>query len=173
MGKRLGKALRELGISELAEELDLNEESIRRHLRRVPAPPYSKESGPKGRLRFNAAEYQAWMDSQGLTGERGRPSEHADSPDLEKARLRKENALAAKYELQVQRERGELVPIQDVKQWIGEHVGATRSKLIGFGAAVTPQLEGRDAAERQDILESRIRDILDELTAEAGRLCGG
>ena len=81
---------------------------------------------------------------------------------MERARLRKENALAAKYELQVQRERGELVPVEEVKRWIGQHVTAAKNKLIGFGAAVTPQLEGRDAAERHGIIDVRVIEILDE-----------
>lgn len=156
---------REVQIADLAEELDLAEDSIRRHIRR--GAPHSKRTN---RLFFNVPEYRAWMESEGLTGERGRPSDHEDSPDLERAKLRKENALAARYELQVARERGQLVAINDVKQWVGEHVAAAKNKLIGVGAAITAQLEGRDAAERQDIIDRRIREILEELAEESDRV---
>jgi hypothetical protein len=114
---------------------------------------------------LNSAEVAAWKRENGITGEPGRPSDATDSPDLEAARLRKENALAAKYELQVQRERGELVPVDEVKQWIGRHVTTAKNKLIGLGAGVTPLLEGRDAAERQSIIDARISEILNELAA--------
>jgi hypothetical protein len=152
---------------DLAAELELDESTIMRHIRR--GAPHSKRAN---RLWFNVAEYRAWMAANGLTGERGKPSDHHDSPDLERARLRKENALASKYELQVQRERGELIPMADVRQWIAEHVQAAKSKLIGMGAALAPVLEGRDAAERQDIIEHRTREILEELAEASDRLGG-
>lgn len=155
---RAPKIERNLTRDELAAELDVHAETIGR---------YDREGAPherRGRAnRYNAPEFKAWMRTHGKTGKEGRPSATEDSPDLEAARLRKENALAAKYELQVQRERGELVPVEDVRQWIGQHVTTLRNRLNGLGAEVTPHLEGRDAAERQTIMEGRITDILSEL----------
>ena len=146
-------------ILEAAEELNIAEETVRRDINR--GAPHSRD-GKK--IVLNVPEYRQWRESKGLKPEKGRPLE-VDSPDLEKARLRKENALASKYELQVERERGILVPIEEVKQWIGQHVTAAKNKLIGMGAGVTPLLEGRDAAERQAIIDSRVNEILDELAA--------
>jgi hypothetical protein len=152
--------VRDSSINDAADELELSEDTVRRDIRR--GCPHSRK-GTK--IVMNIPEYREWRAEQGLTGERGRPIE-GDSPDLERARLRKENALASKYELQVKREKGELVPVAEVQQWIGERNTTAKNKFIGLGASVTPLLEGRDAAERQGIIDARVIEILDELAAD-------
>lgn len=155
------KIARETTANELADELDVHRQTI---------VDYDREGAPRekrGRSYFyNAAEYLTWMRANGKTGKQGRPIE-GDSPDLEAARLRKENALASKYELQVSRERAQLVPVEEVKRWINEHVASARNKFIGFGARLTPQLEGRDNAERQTLLDDGVNEILNELAGAA------
>jgi phage terminase Nu1 subunit (DNA packaging protein) len=103
------KPERTIGRDELAEILGVHPETIGR---------YDREGAPhtvrNRRNCYNEAEYKAWCDVNGKTLVQGRPIE-GDSPDLEKARLRKENALAAKYEIQVARERGLLVPVDEVR----------------------------------------------------------
>lgn len=160
MPQKPRKIQRAITRDDLATELGVHPESVGRYVRM--GAPHTKTS--KGHL-YDVAEFRGWMAENGLTGREGRPSETPDSPDLEKARLRKENALASKYELQVKRERAELVPIEDVKQWIGERVAAAKNRLVGLGASVTPHLEGRDTAERQAIIDDRVTEILTELAA--------
>jgi phage terminase Nu1 subunit (DNA packaging protein) len=93
----------------------------------------------------------------------GRPVSVNASPDLDAARLRKENALAEKYELQVERERGELLVAERVERdWL-QSAQVIRNKLIGLPASVAPQLEGMTAAEMQTLLETRVNEILNEL----------
>lgn len=150
-----------LSVAEVAAQLDLAEETIYRDLR--AGAPHVKRGG---RVSLDIAAYAAWRKSRQRTGKRGRPA-HADSDDIRQARLRKENALAAKYELQVARERGELVAIEDVRRRWGELITTARNRLLGLGAAISPQLEGRDAAERQSIIDSRVHEILNDLS-EAG-----
>jgi hypothetical protein len=147
---------------ECGDVLELSTELIRDYMGR--GCPHDK-GGPGKPNRLDPGEVTAWMRSNKLTGKPGRPNED-DSPDLEKARLRKENALASKYELQVKREKGELVPVAEVQQWIGERNTTAKNKFIGLGASVTPLLEGRDAAERQGIIDARVIEILDELAAD-------
>lgn len=155
---------RTLGRDDLAAELDVHPETIGR---------YDREGAPherKGRSNFyDAAEYRAWMAANGKTGKEGRPVE-GDSPDLERARLRKENALAAKYELQVQRERGELVTVHEAKAMGVRAVTTFRNRLIGAGAALTPALEGRDSAERQTLIDGYNLDLLKQLEIDLQRL---
>jgi hypothetical protein len=147
---------------ECGDVLELSTELIRDYMGR--GCPHDK-GGPGKPNRLDPGEVTAWMRANKLTGKPGRPNED-DSPDLEKARLRKENALASKYELQVKREKGELVPVAEVQQWIGERNTTAKNKFIGLGASVTPLLEGRDAAERQGIIDARVIEILDELAAD-------
>lgn len=124
----------------------------------------------KGKLWFNVEEYRAWMVTNGKTGLVGI---HADdlnpSPDMEAAKLRKEVALATKYELQVAKEKRELIPAAEVRQWIGEHVGRAKNKLIGMASAISPRLEGLNAAERQQEIERYIELVITDIRdASAG-----
>jgi hypothetical protein len=102
------------------------------------------------------------------SGKNGVNADAVLTPSLEAARLRKENALAEKYELQTARERGELVPIAQVRVMINEHFTRAKNRLIGLAASVSPLLMGREPAEQQEILESRIAEVLNEL-AESTR----
>src|SRR5687768_16017146 len=91
-------------VDDIAAEHDVDPETVRRWIREgCPA-----SGGGRGRAyMLDGAEVGVWMKANNVTGEIGARSHAPDSPDLERARLRKENALAAKYELQVKRERGE------------------------------------------------------------------
>jgi hypothetical protein len=165
--KAQSKPVRDTSRDDLSTELDVHSETIGRYDRE--GAPFEK----RGRANwYNVPEYRAWMTANGYTGEKGRPIE-GDSPDLEAARLRKENALAAKYELQVRRDKRELVPAIEVRQWIGQHVITFRNRLISLPASVTPHLEGRDAGERQTILEERITEVLNELARAVEGVGGG
>jgi hypothetical protein len=92
---------------------------------------------------------------------------------LEKARLRKENALASKYELQVKRERAELIPVVEVKQFCVQMLGTFRNKVRGIPASASPRLEGRDGAEREVILASFLDESLNDLADSIRELCRG
>jgi len=159
---------RDVGIADLAAELDLAEDTIRRHIRR--GAPYSKRAN---RLRFNVAEYRGWMKANNLTGEAHRPSQTPDSPDLEKARLRKENALAGKYERQNQVLDRQLLPAGEVRAWVTQALATLRGRLMGLGAAVSPLMEGRDAGERQMIVDQQVTQYLHELADAFERGIGG
>lgn len=150
--------VRDLTRQELADELDLHADSIKRHHTRPDPPPYTRAGQA---CYYNAAEYQAWMKENGLTGGQGWQAN--DSPDIEVAKLRKENALADKHELDNALKRAELIRVDEVKAWIGQRVTAVKNRFIGLGAAITPHLEGRDASERQTIIDDRITEILNEL----------
>lgn len=119
---------------------------------------------PRGNL-FNLGEVAKWKTDNHITGEPGRPAADT-SPYIEAAKLRKENALASKYELQVARERGELVPLIDVKQQWAQKVTTAKSKLLGLPAAIAPRLEGLDAAAIQSELEKGVTEILNELATD-------
>lgn len=160
--KKTGKkSARTQTVEDIAAEHDVATETIRRWVRDgCPADRPGKGKPTK----MNSAEVEGWKRENGVTGKEGRPIE-GDSPDLEAAKLRKENALASKYELQVARERGQLVPIEDVKRWLSERVGTAKNHLIGLAAKLVPSLAGRDAAEQQAIIEEGIRESLQDLSS--------
>ncbi|HVV70443.1 MAG TPA: hypothetical protein VHI52_02925 [Verrucomicrobiae bacterium] len=114
--------------------------------------------------RFDLGEVAKWKRANNITGEPGRPAAN-ESGDLEAAKLRKENALAAKYEIQVDRERGTLVPATEVKTRWAQKVATAKSKFLGLPAAVAPRLEGMNAAAIQGELEKAVTDILNDLAS--------
>src|SRR5262245_37326939 len=135
---------------EVADELGVTANTVRDYA--AAGCPHDK--APLGNNhKYNAAEVLAWARAHGKTGKRGRPE---DIETLGNAKLRKETALAEKYELQVQREKGLMGYMEDFKRFSVLAVTTAKNKFLGFPANVTTMLEGRDAAERQSILESRI-----------------
>lgn len=149
---------------ECSEELGIIPETLRRYV--TEGCPHKR----RGRYNvYDTAKVSVWMKQNGKTGKVGRPIEN-DTPDIEAARLRKENALASKYELQVAREKRELFNASDVKSWIYEHIGSIRTRLNGLGDELSPALDGRDTAERVEIINGRIRELLEELSEEAKRM---
>ena len=157
---------RDQTVTEAAEVLGCHEQTIRRRCNEADKSkrcPHTRLRN--GQLRVNAEELAAWGRDNNCNWRPGRPADTPDSPDLEAARLRKENALASKYELQVQREKSVLVPAEDVRaRWV-ELVTTAKSKLLGLGAGVAPQCEGHDAGTIQGIIESRVNEILVDLSA--------
>jgi phage terminase Nu1 subunit (DNA packaging protein) len=151
-------------VEDVANELGVHGHTIRGWIKRPLNPcPHTRIQGRE--LRFDVAEVRAWMSANGVSGKQGRPPEPS-SQNLEAAKLRKENALADKYEIQVERERGVVVPFAEVKsRWV-ELVTTAKNRLLGVPATAAPQCVGRDASEIQAILESRITEALSELSSD-------
>jgi phage terminase Nu1 subunit (DNA packaging protein) len=126
--------------------------------------PHTPGRGRKP-ARYDLAEVAAWLKANNLTGQQGRPTDIPDSPGLEEARLRKENALASKYELQVAREKRDLVPADEVKTVFMEEVNRAKSRLNGLPADVAGACVGLDAGEIQTILQGRVDQILNDLAS--------
>lgn len=157
---------REVSAIEASESLGISLEQVRRNCR--DGAPHTKRDG---RLWLNCEEFAAWRLENGKTGQRGI---HADdmnpSPTLEAARLRKENAMAARHELWVSRQRGQLLPIDSVRFWETQRTIVLRNRLMGLAAKLTPLLEGRDGAERHQIIDDAIRDALEGAGADIDEL---
>ncbi len=147
-----------------AEELGCDEKTVRRHCNNKEKPaPHTR--GKNRKLFVNAGELLIWGKENGINFRPGRPTEHADSPDLEKARLRKENALAAKYELQVAKERKELVSMGEVKDRFMEEIGRAKSRFNSFPADMSGACVGLDAGDIQTTLQRQMDLILNDLAA--------
>ncbi|HVX85289.1 MAG TPA: hypothetical protein VH253_10940 [Phycisphaerae bacterium] len=149
-----------------AKALGLTARTLQSYVRRgCPHTP-----SPAGAM-FDPADVRAWMEQSKLTGNPGRPARE-ESSELAAARLRKENALAAKYELAVAVERGELARIDDVKQdWLAR-ITTTKHRLLGLPAAMAPTLEGLSAEAMAAMLRERITEALSPLDP-GDDACGG
>lgn len=113
---------------------------------------------------FNTSVVTQWLEAQ--SAERATVSA-APSGTLDEARVRKTNADAALAELQLQRERGEVVDIEEVSRTVGEEYAAVRAKLLAIPTKLAPRiaLEDSEAACR-DLIEREITEALNELIAD-------
>ena len=106
------------------------------------------------------AAVAAWRKSRGMDTQ---PGNGAGSPDLDAARLRKENALADKYELQVARERGTLIVAETEYARHAENLAGIRDRMLMIPAALSARVAGVSAVEAEGMLDRAIRDALQEL----------
>jgi hypothetical protein len=150
------KALRKSTAQDAADELSINVQMVRQDVK--AGAPCTKRDG---RYWFNMGEYAAWRKANGRSGKQGI---HADdmnpSPTLEAARLRKENAMAARHELFVARGLGRVLPIDAVKFWEAQRTTALKNRMLSVASRVTPLLQGRDAGEQHKIIDDAIRESL-------------
>lgn len=147
---------REALTQDVADEFDVSARTVHDWVAR--GCPCTR--GPKGN-RFDMPEVAKWKKDHNITGEPGRPV--TSSPAVDSTKLRKENALAAIYEMRAAREMGHLIDVAAARTAGLTLVTTARNKWMGFGAAMAPQLEGLPAVEIQTLLESRVEEILNEL----------
>jgi len=134
--------------------------------------------GEKGKQwRFKKDDVVAWhkVNVEGISPDADTPtisnggldSKLAGTATYEQARTRKMNAEAEIKEIQLAKERGDAVSINDVKKEWEKLIGSLRSKLLGIPVKVAPQVEGcEDMQEVESIITGYIRDALDEISSD-------
>lgn len=145
----------------VADELNIHIKTVRSWCNRKKNHcPHDRAAS--GRLWLSADEVAAWMQESKTTGRAGRPS--TTSPELLAAQLRKENALADRYMLQVRRERAQLTNLADVKCWIKSKCEEIAAAFKGLGATLTPRLAGRDTGDQQTLIDAEVIARLTQLS---------
>jgi phage terminase Nu1 subunit (DNA packaging protein) len=81
-------------------------------------------------------------------------------------RDKKDYWLAKKYEIQVKKERGELIPLEEVRQERLQRIEAVRAGLFSLPARLSGVCAGRSETEIQDEIESAINDLLERFAAD-------
>lgn len=158
MGKRVTKTSPEMvDVHACAEEFGVSPNSVR--VWATDGCPHQKINK---RLAFNLAAVADWRRSTGKNAH-SRSNTNA-SPDLESARLRKENALADKHELFVARERGLLIKAADAKRTYCNFVRVMRNRVQRVGVAVTTRWGDPDAARRQADIDNEITSALADVS---------
>jgi phage terminase Nu1 subunit (DNA packaging protein) len=81
--------------------------------------------------------------------------------------LRHEKAKADKIQLQVEKLRGELVPIEDVARVVETEYAAVRAALLAISSKVSGELASMDSViEIKKLLDGHINEVLAELSAD-------
>jgi phage terminase Nu1 subunit (DNA packaging protein) len=153
---------------EAADQLDLGPTTLQNWVRLGCPHDVVKAKHGKSALRFDPDEVAAWMVANGKSGKRGRPAA-PESEDLKAAKLRKERAMARKYELEVAEKEGQLIDAAAERQRDLAKIVAVRNRLCGLGATLAPQLEGLSGAERQTLIDEAVEAILKEFGSDKGK----
>lgn len=116
---------------------------------------------------YDPVAVRAWMEENGLSGERGQQgfAKQADPAVREllfQARLRKELALAAKHEHQVAVARGATISLGAYQQESLAKIAAVKAGLLALPGKVASRLVGLSAREIQVEMEREVRDLLAE-----------
>jgi DNA-binding transcriptional MerR regulator len=124
------------------------------------------DKSTKGKVLFNTADVVDWRELQ--AAERA-SSGVTPSASIEEARLRKINGEAILVEMEIAEKRAELVPIADTVSVVAELCTAIRAKCLSVPVKTTPLLLAAEptAAEFRAILDRAMREVLNELSADA------
>ena len=148
-------------LAGIVEIFDVSDTTFKNWRRR--GLPCSKRDG---KLWFCAAEVAAWLkDHPSLHLGPGR-QQSPESAAMAEAQLRKCNALADMYELNLAKAAGELVFVKEVEQAAAEVAIRVRDRLLQIPAAMAPQLEGLNAQAIEIALDDRIREDLTLLSEQ-------
>jgi len=138
------------GAGEVCEQLGVTEQTLRRYC--TEGCPHTK-GGPGKANTYDVAEVFAWMREQNRTGRVGRPREQL-SPELEAAKLRKENAMARNWEIRNAVGEGRLIDLNAVTQRFGNAGASLRSSLESMGEQIAHLVVGKTATEAATIIDN-------------------
>lgn len=119
---------------------------------------------PKGReVLLNTAAIAQFLEDD----LKARLSNTPAAENIDQARIRKISADAALAELQLERERGEVVRIEEVAQTVGEEYAAVRAKLLAIPTKLAPRIAiEADEHTCRELLSREITEALNELIAD-------
>lgn len=114
--------------------------------------------------------YENWMmereEAAGKSKE-GSLAEEYEHEDIVAARKKKIEVETERLQLRLERERGELVPIDEVAQIVERQFGSVKSHLLSLPDKVSPVLVNRSSVkEINDLVREYVYEALDELHLE-------
>lgn len=148
---------------DVVRELKVDEQTVARW-RRAGAP-FEQETTGRRRMWCEPARLRAWLaeNRQKNLSQRGRPPLEKSSSDLAAAKLRKENALARRAELDVAEREGKVMERAAVEALAVGCLQELRAAFLGLAARVTPRVVGQDGATVHAIVDDEVRGILERL----------
>lgn len=94
--------------------------------------------------------------------------------DIDEARRRKTAAEAALAELELAKQRGEVVAVEVVAKAVGDQLSACRARLLSLPTKAAPLVAVEaDVQVCRDLIEQGVRDALDELVGYGPAGAGG
>lgn len=140
---------------ELIEALDISISSLNNYIQ-MGLPVFERGKQGKPSL-YNLDDCLAWINANIKPG----------GEDMSAAKLRKLQAEASLAELELQRERGELVEIEEVAKQVADAFSRVRSKLLTIPTKTSGLVYAlQSQREVQTVLDEAIREVLLELSTE-------
>ena len=168
---------RTLKAAELTAEFGLAAATAKRWVK-AGCPSTNLGKGPGNGHRFNLEEVRAWVRETGRRLSHGGSNQQdgtaADAPSasgdireqLLDAKLRKELAMAARWELDVRVRRQELMPRDEAeRRWV-ECCSYARARLMGGPSALAPDLVGEDSESIEQHLTQWVMAALADLAGD-------
>jgi DNA-binding IclR family transcriptional regulator len=150
MSKKAEQARGLLNTTELAKRSGLNRATVKTKLETKGVQPRQEKAKEK---LYDADEALAVLQQDGTTG-------------LRKAQTAKTAAEAARTKLKLDRERGELVSIQEVREDVQELVKRIHQHFAVTGPTVlAPQLKGKKVSQVEAALKKDAEDFFNDLRA--------
>lgn len=121
----------------------------------------------QGRGKFDLKAVHAWW---WLNIASARAEAEAGDESLQEQRRLYWQAKAERERLAVEREKGELIPKEEIKiEWVAR-VSEVANGLQGLAMRLPPLIAGKEAREVRDIVKKNVRQIL-ERYSRTGRFC--
>lgn len=139
-----------VSTSALAHETGLGRATVREKLQKGGVEPREQTAN---KTLYDADEALAALQTDGTSG-------------LRKAQTAKTAAEAARARLKLDRERGELVPIQEVRADIQTIIGEIRLHFLTRAQVLAPQIRGKKVAKIEAMLRADAEQFFDGLRAE-------
>jgi hypothetical protein len=140
----------EVSLSELARRAGLHRETVREKLASKGVKP--QQEGARKKL-YDADEALAALQGDERSG-------------LRKAQTAKTTAEAARAKLKLDKERGELVPIQDVRADLHLIISEIRQHFLTRAQVLAPQLRGQKVTRIEAMLREDAESFFADLRAE-------
>jgi len=122
------------------------------------------EKGSKGRSSFyNTAAVARWREEQAALAATG----DTNAMDMDEARRRKVAAEAALAEMELATKRGEYVLVEEVGQIVEAEYSTIRANFLSMPGDIASDLEHMQSAEIEELLATKVSEILNELAADS------
>jgi phage terminase Nu1 subunit (DNA packaging protein) len=151
-------------LSEVATVCGVAPETVRRWVDQG-CPVLRKSDGRKGGTgwKFSTHDVIEWRIAR-----EKRRSQSEEHIDLEEARRRKLAAEAELAEIEAAKQRGDVVPVEDVAKVVADQLTACRARLLSIPTKLAPVLiSSTDLVECRALLEAAVDEALHELVGYA------
>ncbi len=119
--------------------------------------------GSRGRPgQYNTADVIRWRAEQAAQAATG----DTNAMDMEEAKRRKTAAEAALAEMDLALRRGELIEVDTVGRLVAEEYATVRANIMAMPGELAPDLEHRTVLEIEELLSTKVTEILDALAAD-------